>query len=78
MTDDDPGQAIEELLDGRTLGKHRVFGVGPELTIPIATKKKLIAFLTARYLWESGARTTLEGSTFVFQATFPVPNVRLQ
>jgi hypothetical protein len=78
VTDDDPGQAIEAMLAGRTLGKHRVFGVGPELTIPIATKKKLIAFLTARYLWESGARTTLEGETFVFQATFPIPSVSLQ
>ena len=78
VTDDDVGQEIEQLLQGRVLGKHRVFGVGPELTIPIATKKKLIGFLTARYLWESGARTTLEGNTFVFQATFPIPSVRLK
>jgi len=78
VTDDDVGREIEQLLQGRELGKHRVYGVGPELTIPIATKKKLIGFLTARYLWETGARTSLEGDTFVFQATFPIPSVRLQ
>jgi len=51
---------------------------GPELTIPIATKKKLIGFLNARYLWETGARSTLEGNTFVFTATFPIPSVPLE
>jgi len=77
VTEDDLGIDLGlpiELL----VGKHRVYGVGPELTIPIATKKKLIGFLNARYLWETGARSTLEGSTFVFTATFPIPSVPLQ
>ena len=59
------------------IGRHQVYGVGPELTIPIATKKKLIGFLNARYLWETGARSTLEGNTFVFTATFPIPSIPL-
>ena len=77
-TYDDLGQDLEQLLGVDELPRQKVFGVGPELTIPIATKKKLIGFLTARYFWETGARSTLEGQTFVFQATFPIPSVKLQ
>ena len=64
--------------DRKLLGRHRVYGFGPDVTIPIATKKKLIAFLNLRYFWETGARTTLEGNTFTFSATFPVPSIQLQ
>jgi len=78
LSHDDIGQELEQLLGGQDLPKNRVFGLGPEVTVPIATKRRLIALLTARYLWEFGARTTLEGSSFVFQATFPIPSVRLQ
>jgi hypothetical protein len=60
------------------LGEHRVYGFGPEITFPIATKKKLIALPNARYLWEMGARTSLEGNTFVISATFPIPSISLQ
>ena len=74
---DDLGLDLE-LPSGRRLGKHRVFGLGPEVTVPIATKKKLYGFLTARYFWESGARSTLEGNTFLLSATFPIPSVPLQ
>jgi hypothetical protein len=77
LTDDDLGLDIE-LPGGRGLGKHRVYGVGPELTIPIATKKKLYGFINVRYFWEFGARSTLEGNTFVLTATFPTPSVPLQ
>ncbi len=77
VTEDDLGIDLELPVEF-LIGKHRVYGVGPELTIPIATKKKLIGFLNARYLWETGARSTLEGSTFVFTATFPIPSVPLQ
>ncbi len=31
-----------------------------------------------RYLRESGARSTLEGDTFLLTVTFPVPSVPLQ
>jgi hypothetical protein len=66
------------LLDGSRLGKHQVYAAGPELTIPIATKKKLYGFINARYFWEFGAQSTLEGNTFVLTATFPIPSVPLQ
>lgn len=76
LTHDDFGLQFE-LPNGPLLGKHRVFAIGPELTVPVATKKKLYALVTARFLWEIGARTTVEGKTLLFNATFPIPSVRL-
>jgi len=59
------------------LGKHRVYGYGPEVTIPLASKKKLFGFLNLRYLKETGSRTALEGDTFVATFTFPIPSIPL-
>ncbi|MGI9342072.1 MAG: SphA family protein [Gammaproteobacteria bacterium] len=58
--------------------KHRVYGFGPEVMLPIASKSTLFGFLTLRYLWETGARSTLEGNTFVALLSFPVPSIPLQ
>ena len=58
-------------------GKHKVFGFGPDVTLPIASKSKLFALVNIRYLWESGAQLKTEGQTLVVTATFPVPSVRL-
>ena len=72
VTDDDfglPGQPI--------LGKHRVYGIGPDVTLPIASKNKLIALLNVRYLWETGVRVKTEGNAFVVTASFPIPNVKI-
>lgn len=74
VTDDDLGLDFDLPVD-LPIGKQRVYGVGPELTLPIATKKKLIGFVNARYFWETGARTTLQGNNFVLTVTFPVPSV---
>jgi hypothetical protein len=74
MTADDLGL---ELPGDRRLPKHRVYGLGPELTLPIATKKKLIGFVNLRYFWEFGARSTLEGNTFTFTMNFPIPSIPL-
>jgi len=77
LSDDDfglnPGLPI-----GPVLGKHRVFGFGPEVTIPLASKKTLFGFLNLRYIKETGARTALEGDTFLVTFTFPVPSIPLQ
>jgi hypothetical protein len=78
VTDDDLGEEIEQRLGGRKLGKHRGFGVGPELSYSIVTGSKLRAILTARYFWETGVRSNLEGNTFVFNATFPIPSLALE
>jgi hypothetical protein len=78
VTEDDVGADIEALLSGLKIGKHRGFAVGPEVTFPIATKSKLISLVTARYFWETGVRSNLEGNTFVISATFPIPSTPLQ
>ncbi len=77
LDDDDLGLGFQP-PSGRRLGKHQVFGFGPDVTFPIATQKKLIGFLNARYLLENGAETTLEGDAFLLTATFPVPSIPLQ
>ena len=38
ITGDDPGQDLQPVFD-EFFGKHRGFGVGPEMTFPIATKR---------------------------------------
>ena len=58
-------------------GKHKVFGFGPDVTLPVASKSKLFALVNIRYLWESGAQLKTEGQTLVVTATFPVPSVKL-
>ena len=72
--------AVEAVRNGLVVGlpTDTVYGVGADVTLPLATKKKLIAFLNLRYFWEFGARTTLEGNTFTFTATFPIPSIPLQ
>jgi hypothetical protein len=77
ITDDDFGVGFIP-PGGPILDRHRVFGFGPEITLPLASKAKLYGFLNLRYFWETGARTTLEGNTFVATFTFPIPSIPLQ
>jgi len=77
ITDDDFGLGFIP-PGGPILDRHRVYGIGPEVTIPLASKKKLYGFLNLRYFWETGARTTLEGNTFLVTISFPVPSIPLQ
>ena len=63
---------------GLDIGKNRVFGVGPEIMLPIATSTKLIAEIDVRYFWETGARSTVAGQTLLVTATFPVPSLRIR
>jgi hypothetical protein len=59
-------------------GKHRVYGFGPDVTLPIASKSKLFSLVNIRYLWEAGARIKTQGQSLVVTATFPIPSVKLQ
>ena len=59
-------------------GKHKVFALGPDVTLPVASKSKLFALVNIRYMWETGAQLKTEGQTLVVNATFPVPSVRLK
>ena len=77
VTDDDFGLDFD-LPGGPLLAKHRVYGFGPEVTVPIASKTKLFALVNGRYFWETGARTTVEGSTLLITMTVPIPSVSIQ
>lgn len=58
--------------------KHKIFGVGPELVLPIASKLKFYGTLNIRYLWDVGVESNTQGNTFVLMATFPIPSLPLQ
>lgn len=68
----------ERLFDLDTRNKHRVFGLGPDVTLPVASKSKLFALVNVRYFWEMGARVKTEGQNLLITATFPVPSVTLK
>jgi Putative MetA-pathway of phenol degradation len=55
--------------------KHRVWGIGPDVTIPIATKTRLISLVNVRYLWEQGAHVKTQGQTLMFTWTVPVGGI---
>jgi hypothetical protein len=55
-----------------------VWAVGPDVTLPVASKSKLFALVNIRYLWETGARVKSQGDTLVITATLPIPSVKLE
>jgi hypothetical protein len=57
--------------------KHRVWGLGPDVTIPIATKTRLISLVNVRYLWEAGAQLKTQGQSLMVTTTFPVGGIRI-
>lgn len=77
LTDDDFGVPVA-VPTGVVLSKHRVFGVGPDVTVPIATKSMLVASVTVRYFWEMGAEVKTEGQSLMLLASFPLPSLRLR
>lgn len=77
ITEDDD-LTLEPLLADGHLDKYSVYGIGPELSVPLATSKKLYGFLNARYFCEFDAESTFEGQALVVSLTFPIPSVPLQ
>jgi hypothetical protein len=77
LSDDDFGVPVN-LPAGPVLGKHRVYGIGPEVSIPLKSSNALYGFLGLRYLFETGAKTALEGNTLVVALTVPIPSISLQ
>jgi choline-sulfatase len=57
--------------------QHQVWGFGPEVQIPIATRTKLISIVNMRYLWETGARLKTQGTSFLITSTFPVGGIKI-
>jgi hypothetical protein len=74
LTDDRFDALLPSLL---IRGKNRVWGLGPEVTLAIAARRTVYGFVTVRYQWEVGARTTTEGGAWNILATFPVRPIRL-
>ena len=77
ITADEAGEELQPVFDALGIEKHRVYGLGPEITLPIATKKKLYGFINVRYMQEFDARSTIEGDSFSLIASFPIPPVSL-
>jgi hypothetical protein len=68
---------IGTLADLLVRGKNSAAAVGPELTLPLATKKTLYALVTLRYEWEVYARTTTQGNTAIVQVVFPLKPLKI-
>ncbi len=76
LTNDDFGIPVA-LPGDPELARHRVFAFGPDVTIPIGTKNKLMSLVNVRYLWETGARVKTEGPTFTVTTTVPIPSIKI-
>ena len=64
-------------IDVELPDKHKVWAVGPDVTLPVASKSKLFALVNVRYLWETGARVKTQGGTLVVTATVPIPSMNV-
>ena len=56
--------------------KHKVFGFGPDVTLPIASGSKLFALVNVRYFWETGASRRRRDRPLSLRRPFPVPSQR--
>ena len=54
-------------------GKNHLFGIGPDVTMAIFQHGGTIGLVNVRYLWESGGRSSFQGSTFVASLTIAKP-----
>jgi hypothetical protein len=76
ITHDDFGIPVN-LPGDPSIARHRVWGFGPDVTIPVAAKSKLISLVNVRYFWEAGAQLKTQGNALVVTATFPVPSIKI-
>jgi hypothetical protein len=74
LTDDQFDSRLASVL---IRGENRLWGLGPEVTLAIATKQAVYGFVTVRYQWEVGARTTTEGAAWNILASFPLKSTRI-
>ena len=59
-------------------GKNRVFGLGPEATLALARKNTVYGFMTAKYLWETYARSGTQGTGFILTASLLTKPLKIQ
>jgi hypothetical protein len=74
LTQDEFGEDVLPSL-ASAIGKHRVYGIGPDVTVPLASSTRLWALVNVRYLWEVGTRTKTEGQPLVVTITWPIPSI---
>jgi hypothetical protein len=74
VTPDELGSTIPEL---DSVPEHRVWAIGPDVTIPIATRTRLISLINVRYLFEQGARMKTQGNTLLITSTIPVGGIKI-
>lgn len=60
-----------------SIPEHRVWAVGPDVTIPIGTRTRLISLVNIRYLFEQGARVKTEGNTLLVTTTIPIGGIKI-
>jgi hypothetical protein len=58
-------------------GKNSTTGIGPELSLPLATKKTVFGFFTLRYQWEVYAHTTTQGRGLNMMLIFPLKPIKI-
>ena len=49
--------------------KGRVFGLGPDISMPVFARGTLLGIVGVRYTFEFGARTNFEGRTLALSFT---------
>jgi hypothetical protein len=54
-------------------GQNRLFGIGPDVTMAVFQRGGTIGLVNVRYLWESAAASSFQGSTFVIGLTIARP-----
>jgi hypothetical protein len=76
LTDDSGADVPVSALQALNLyGHNRLFGIGPDVTMAIFQRGGTIGLVNVRYLWESGGRSSFQGSTFVVGLTIAKPKV---
>ena len=76
VSDDDLGDFVPP-GDLNFVGKNSGYGIGPDVTLPLMSKSKLYGTVNARYLWESGVQSSVEGQMLWLTFTFMVPPLAL-
>jgi hypothetical protein len=74
LSDDSGGDVPVSALRALNLyGKNKLFGIGPDVTMAIFQRGGTTGLVNVRYLWESGGKSSFQGSTFVVGLTIARP-----
>lgn len=68
---------IEGVPNVLVRGKNRVFGVGPQVNLALASRGTVYGFLKVQYQWEVYANTNTQGGAFLLSTSFPIKPIKL-